>query len=52
MKKKCMHKHMAMVPLIVGIILIAVRLYTTWDIWIVVGAIMILKAIMMLLHKK
>jgi hypothetical protein len=35
--------------LIVGIILILVTLYTTWNIWVVIGILLIIKAIMMFL---
>jgi len=31
--------------LIVGIILIVARLYTTWDIWVVIGGLLVVKAI-------
>ena len=39
------HKMIAGKMLILGIILILVRLYTSWDIWIVIGALLIIKAV-------
>jgi hypothetical protein len=33
--------------LIVGLVFILARLYTTWDIWVVIGVLMIIKALMM-----
>jgi len=33
--------------LILGIVLILVRLYTAWDIWVVIGTILIIKAILL-----
>lgn len=41
----CSPKLMALKLLILGIILIAVRLYTAWDIWVVLGVIVIIKAL-------
>jgi len=41
------HKGIALKMLILGIILILVRLYTAWDIWIVLGVLAIIKAIML-----
>ena len=32
--------------LIVGIVFILARLYTTWDIWVVIGVILIVKGIL------
>ena len=38
-------KCMAMELLVLGVILIVVRTYTNWDIWVVVGALLVLKAL-------
>ena len=38
---------MATKLLIVGIILILVKLYTPWDMWLVVGTLLIIKAIIL-----
>lgn len=38
-------KHGAISLLIIGIILILTRLYTAWDIWIVIGAILAIKGL-------
>ena len=43
-------KHMFVMPLLIGIVIILARLYTQWDIWIVLGVILIVKAVMMLVH--
>jgi hypothetical protein len=40
-------KYMATKILIAGIIIVLARLYTTWDIWVVIGALMIIKALLM-----
>lgn len=47
---KDMSKHFAVKALVAGIIIILVRLYTTWDIWVVIGALMIIKALIMFVH--
>lgn len=31
--------------LVLGILLILIRVYTAWDIWIVIGALLVIKAI-------
>ena len=41
-------KDMAIKLLVVGIILILVRIYTRWDMWIVISVLLIIKAIIML----
>jgi len=40
-------RFMATKLLVLGIVLIVVRLYTEWDIWVVFGVIVIIKAILM-----
>lgn len=48
--EECNHKHMALKFLIIGLVLVLVRKYTLWDIWIVIGVIMIIKSILIFLH--
>ncbi|MBS3075145.1 hypothetical protein J4429_01670 [Candidatus Pacearchaeota archaeon] len=43
----CDSKMMALEMLVLGIVLILVRMFTVWDIWIVLGALAIIKAIML-----
>jgi len=45
----CNPKMMALKMLILGIILILVRLYTSWDIWVVLGVIVAIKGLIMLI---
>jgi len=45
--ENCKPQGMATKILIIGIILILTRLYTTWDIWVVIGVILIIKAIIL-----
>ena len=40
-------RFMATKLLVLGIVLVLVRLYTEWDIWVVLGVIVIIKAILM-----
>lgn len=49
MENCCNPKLMALKLLILGIILILVRLYTSWDIWVVLGVIVIIKALIIFL---
>ena len=44
---ECKPQCMAVKLLIIGIVLILVRYFTSWDIWIVLGAILIIKAVIM-----
>jgi len=43
----CNPRSFALKLLIVGIVLVLVRLYTEWDIWVVLGVILIIKAILL-----
>jgi|WetSurMetagenome_2_1015567.scaffolds.fasta_scaffold63131_3 hypothetical protein len=44
---ECIPKCKAAKFLVFGLVLILVRLYTTWDMWVVVGILAICKAIML-----
>jgi hypothetical protein len=37
--------HKATMLLVLGIVLLLVRLFTNWDMWVVIGALLIIKAI-------
>jgi len=45
--ESCCKNMWAWKMLIVGLVFILARLYTTWDIWVVIGVLMIIKALMM-----
>lgn len=43
----CTPRCMAAKLLVLGIIIILVRKFTSWDIWIVIGALLVVKALVM-----
>jgi membrane-bound ClpP family serine protease len=45
----CTPQCMALKLLILGIILILVRVFTAWDIWVVLGVLLIIKAVILFL---
>lgn len=47
MENHCTPRCMAVKLLILGLILVLAELYTSWDMWIVFGVILIIKAIVM-----
>ena len=46
--ENCTPKCWAMKLLVLGIVLILVRIYTAWDIWVVLGAVLIIKGFLLL----
>jgi len=48
----CSPQCMAMKLLVLGVILVLVRLYTQWDIWVVLGALLIVKGFLLLIMPK
>jgi len=46
------HKCFAWKLIAIGAIIVSVRIYTTWDIWVVLGAILILKGVLHLAKPK
>jgi uncharacterized membrane protein HdeD (DUF308 family) len=43
------HGWMGLKMLIFGVILILVTLFTTWNVWLVIGILLVIKAIIMLI---
>jgi len=48
----CTPQGMGVKMLIIGVILVLVRMYTVWDIWLVIGAIIGVKGLIMILMPK
>jgi len=48
----CTPKCWAMKLLVLGIVLILVRIYTAWDIWVVLGVILIIKGFLVMIMPK
>jgi len=46
---ECTPQCKAMKLLIIGVVLVLARLYTAWDIWVVIGTILVIKAIILLI---
>jgi len=44
-----MPKHKGLKLLILGIVLVLVRLYTLWDMWVVIGTLLIIMGLLKLL---
>ena len=49
MEECCSGKTWALKWLILGIILIVVRIYTSWDIWVVLGVLLVIKALILII---
>jgi len=45
----CSPRCIASKLLILGLVLVLARLYTEWDIWVVIGTILIIKAVVLFL---
>ena len=45
----CTTQFKAMKMLVFGVILILVRLYTLWDIWVVLGTLLVIKGVLLLI---
>jgi hypothetical protein len=47
MGEECTTQCVATKLLVIGIVIVLARLYTTWDIWVVIGALLIIKAVLL-----